>query len=191
MAEPSLNDDPFSDNQPGASSPEHGGEPGDESAPPRAKFNFKMLAVMAVAIIGGALLGGGAVMGLLSFLQPAPHEPSSAPVIAEKHAEPTHAEPAHADTPHADPTHTEPAQDPKQVALKTELEEFKAKNEKLEEQLKQLSQTAPAAPAPTIIHSKRSAGKTKIAADCTVPVKGEKLSDKLKSCIEDFNSSTN
>lgn len=181
MAEPSSNADPLSDNPPRVSTPEQGDEPGEEFPPPRAKFNKKMLVVMLAALIGGALLGVGVVMGLLSFMQPAPQEPHSTPSIAEQHAEPSHAE----------PTHAEPTQDHKQVALKTELEEIKAKNEKLEEQLKQLSQTAPAAPAPTIIHSKRSAGKTKIAADCTVPVKGEKLSDRLKSCIEDFNSSTN
>ena len=187
MAEPSPSADPLSTNLPGragASALDHDGVP--EKGASRSRFKQKkLLAVLGAAALGGVLLGVGGMV-LTAYLQPAAKEPHALPVIAA------------------------PTPDPKQGALVTELQELKAKNEKLEEQLKQSSQTAPIsalaldaaplpasippsvpAPAPTILHG-RSAGKDKekITADCTVPDSEKKISDKLKSCIEDFNANT-
>lgn len=153
----------------------------------------KLLVVLGTTTLGGVLLGVGG-MTLIAYLQPTANEHQAPPAIAA------------------------PARAPEQVALVEELKELKAKNEKLEEQLKLPAQLAPAsapvhdvvslpaqdavsapapvaapAPAPTIIYrnrATRAGSKEKVAEDCTVPDKDEKLGEKIKSCIESFNAST-
>ena len=158
-------------------------ESGKEGEPSEGWFKSrlrekKLPLVLSTAALGGVILGVSAMV-LIKYLQPAPKEVPTPPAIVT------------------------PEPDPKQEALANEVAELKAKNEKLEEEL-HVSQAAmqdtllphadvtPPVPAPPVIHG-HSAGaksKEKVTADCTVPDQTEKLSDKLKSCIEGFNAST-
>lgn len=132
----------------------------------------KLLVVLGATALGGALFGIG-IMALIAYMKPAAEERHAPPVAA--------------------------APDPRQEALVEELNTLKAQNEKLEEQLK-LSQVAPVSapdavspPAPVpapILRNRPADAREKVTADCTVPDKTGKLSEKLKSCIEDFNTST-
>jgi hypothetical protein len=153
----------------------------------------KLLVVLGTTTLGGVLLGVGG-MTLIAYLQPTAKEHQAPPAIIA------------------------PARAPEQTALVEELKELKAKNEKLEEQLKLPAQLAPTsapmhdavalpaqdavsavapvaapAPVPTVIYRNRptrAGGKEKVTEDCTVPDKDEKLGEKLKACIEGFNTST-
>lgn len=152
----------------------------------------KLLVVLGTTALAGMLLGVGG-MTLIAYLQPTAKENQAPPSVRA------------------------PVPDAKQAALVEELKELKAKNEKLEEQMKLPAQPTPASapdavslpaqdavsaiapvaapmPAPTIIYRNRPTragrGKEKVTEDCTVPDKDEKLGDKLKSCIEGFNAST-
>lgn len=177
MAAPSPDADLLSTHLPGMA---------DTPAPDESKIKSrfrqkKLLVVLGTAALGGMLLGV-AGMTLIAYLQPAAKEHPAPPVIVA------------------------PEPDPKQEALVEELKELKAKNEKLEEQLRLLPPVVPAsahdpvplpalsvpepAPAPAVIRSRPANEKEKVTADCTVPDKDAKLSEKLKSCIEGFNAST-
>ena len=152
-------------------------EPDETTAEARFKQK-KLLVVLGATALGGALLGI-AGMALIAYMKPAAEEHPAPPVIVA------------------------PAPDPKQEALVEELNALKTKNEKLEEQLKLSQSIAPVsapdavsfptpvpAPDPIIRHNRSADAREKVTADCTVPDKTSKLSEKLKSCIEDFNTST-
>jgi len=134
----------------------------------------KLLVGLGTTALGGALLGV-AGMALIAYMKPAAEEHPAPPVIVA------------------------PVPDPKQEALVEELNALKARNEKLEEQLKlsppvasvsALEAVSPPAPGPVIPHNRAADAKEKVTADCTVPDKTGKLSEKLKSCIENFNTDT-
>jgi hypothetical protein len=139
----------------------------------------KMLIILGIAVLGGVILGASSAV-LLSYLKPGPREPANAHIA-----------------------------DHRQDAL---IEELKTKNQQLETRIKQSDHAAPHGDneqtnkpeeafkppqpatqvrneiAPPVVHGKFSG--TKVAEDCTVTDKTEKLGEKLKSCIEGFNSAT-
>jgi hypothetical protein len=182
MAEPSPSGDFLSTNlpeMPGTSASEQDGAPDENSFKSRFRRN-KLLVVLSAAALGGVILGVGG-MTVIAYLQPAAKEYPPPPTITAP-----------------------PVPDAKHEALVEELNELKTKNEKLEEQLKQVppapevaplpapatvSEPAPI-PIPVIVRSHSASDKDKVTADCTVPDKDQKLGEKLKSCIEGFNAST-
>lgn len=154
---------------------------GQDDAPEEGTFKArlkrkKLFLVLSATALGGLLLGVGG-MTLIAYLH------------ASKEA-------------HAPTAVATPEPDAKQEALTNELAELKAKNEKLEEQLSLSQSGTQATQVSSLVHDDaslpvvppiRPAGaqsKEKVTADCTVPDQTEKLSEKLKSCIEGFNSST-
>lgn len=190
MAEPSPSADPPSTDQPETAGAEVGTP--DEGAVESRFKQKKLLVVLGATAFAGLLLGVGSML-LLNYLQPASPEHRAPPPV------------------------TAPVPDRQREVLADELKELRAKNEKLEEQLKLAAQPAPvsapahdAAPLPTptaapemapvaepvpsrpISHhrSTRASRQEKVTADCTVPDKDARLGEKLKSCIEDFNAST-
>jgi len=161
----------------------------------------KMLIILGVAVLGGTILGVASTL-LISSLKPNPTLPSSAPaprqdrqqdaliqeLKAKNQALETQARQAlqvpAPETQTKQPQHAAPYDDSAQ------LKELKAKNEKLEEQLKLSQKGVPTAryEAPPVLRGKASGEK--IAEDCTITDKTEKLGEKLKSCVDGFNSST-
>jgi len=161
----------------------------------------KMLIILGVAVLGGTIIGVASTL-LISSLKPNPTLPSSAPaprqdrqqeiLIQELKAknqaletqakQVLHIPPSEAQT--KQPEHAAPHDDSEQ------LKELKAKNEKLEEQLKLSQKAVPPLrnEAPPVLHGKASGAK--VAEDCTITDKTEKLGERLKSCVEGFNSAT-
>lgn len=156
----------------------------------------KMLVILGVAVLGGTILGVASTL-MISSLKPgsAPQASPPAPrqdrqqdaliqeLRAKNQALEAQARQAVQVRPPEvhlkQPEHAVPRDDSEQV------KELKAKNEKLEEQLRLSQQVAP---LPPVRHGKVSSAK--VAEDCTITDKTEKLGEKLKSCVDGFNSTT-
>lgn len=177
------------------------GEASEAATPQRAGRRNKMLIILGVAVLGGTIVGVAGTL-LISSLKPNPTLPSSAPaprqdrqqeILIQELKAKNRALETQAKQAVQVPSPQVQTKQPEHVASRDDseqLKELRAKNEKLEEQLKLSQKVAPAAryEAPPVLRGKASGEK--IAEDCTITDKTEKLGEKLKSCVEGFNSAT-
>lgn len=168
----------------------------EEKAVARFSRRKKMLIILIIAVLGGVAVGVGGSL-LISWTKSTPQEklvtpapqpdPRQQALIEELKAQKEQLEIRLKEqrAPQAAPV--EQATPPILLAPHDETEELKAlreKSEKLEAQLIKAREKA-ARPA------KRGKGAPeKVTEECTVPDSENKLSDKLKDCIEGFNSTT-
>jgi hypothetical protein len=184
------------ENPPGQDLPAGPDVPG-EISPAGFSRRKKMLIILAMAVLAGIAVGVGGAM-LISWAKSKPPEipAAAAPqpdlrqqaLIEELKAknvalENRLKEPAAPPAPQDAPTlPTAPSEESE--ALKT----LREKNEKLEAQLTKAQEKAARLAER---QGKRGKGKPeKVTEDCTVPDGENKLGDKLKDCIEGFNSAT-
>ncbi len=161
----------------------------------------KMMIILGVVAVGGTVLGVAGTLLIASLKSdPATHTSAPAPrhdtqqdaLIQELRAKNQALETQVKQTEHAPPAAVQ-AKQPEFAAThddSEQIKELKAKNEKLEEQLKISQQAAPPvrSEAPPPLRGK--AAGAKVAEDCTITDKTEKLGERLKSCVEGFNSAT-
>lgn len=162
----------------------------------------KMLIILGIAVVAGIVVGAGGAL-LISWAKPASQEkvaaipqapqpdPRQQTLIEELKTKNAQLENRLKEQPVSQVAPVEQPTPADAVAPRDEAEALKIlreKNEKLEEQLLKAREKAARVSARPAKRSKGAAEK--IAEDCTIPDGENKLSDKLKNCIEDFNSAT-